>query len=308
MPRVSIALPVYNGGRFVSDAVSSLLAQTFRDFELVIVDNASTDGTSDVCRAFAASDSRVRYHRNERNIGGGPNWNLAFELANRAPYFKWAAHDDRHGPQFLERCVEALDRDPGVVLAFTRAEYMDGEGKTIQSRSLSLPLDAPDAPTRFQSLFEPYYCLEIFGVMRRSAMLARPAMGQYADGDGVLLARLALMGRFHEVPEAHFFCRRHPTQATSKFSGNYRKWALWWDPSLEGKRVFPQWRRQRELWRSLAITPLSTHDRVRCVLALLRWAKWTKHLLYYDAAHHVKEILGATGGGRPGQGVSGGSP
>ena len=101
MPRVSIGLPIYNGENFLGDAVESLLAQTFTDFELVLVDNASTDGTAAMCERFVARDKRVRYHRNPQNIGGAPNFNLAFQLADRAPYFKWAAHDDRHLPDFL---------------------------------------------------------------------------------------------------------------------------------------------------------------------------------------------------------------
>src|SRR5215471_6003223 len=216
MPRVSVALPVYNGENYLTQAVESLLAQTFTDFELLLLDNASTDRTEEICRSFAARDGRIRYQRNERNIGGGPNWNRGFELANKAPYFKWAAHDDVHAPTFLERCVAALDRDPGVVLAFTQAEFMDAEGKVLRLRKQALPLDVADPPTRFEALLDPYDCLEIFGVIRREALLGRPVLGMYMDGDGVMLAALALMGRFFEVPESLFSCRRHATQATTR--------------------------------------------------------------------------------------------
>src|SRR3954470_1068595 len=92
-PRVSIGLPVYNGQRFLAPAVSSLLAQTFADFELVICDNASTDDTEAICRRFAERDPRVRYHRNEQNVGAAPNFNRALALST-GQYFKWAAHDD----------------------------------------------------------------------------------------------------------------------------------------------------------------------------------------------------------------------
>src|SRR4051812_17741515 len=68
-PRVSIGLPVYNGGRYVRAAIESLLSQTFTDFELIICDNASSDQTQSICTAFAARDPRVRYHRNATNIG-----------------------------------------------------------------------------------------------------------------------------------------------------------------------------------------------------------------------------------------------
>src|SRR4051812_3389434 len=92
-PRLSIGLPVYNGERYVAQAVESLLGQTYSDFELIVCDNASTDGTEAILRKLAGSDSRVRYHRNDVNIGATPNFNRAFALA-RSPYFKWSAHDD----------------------------------------------------------------------------------------------------------------------------------------------------------------------------------------------------------------------
>ncbi len=68
-PRFSIGLPVYNGEKFIKEAIDSILAQTFEDFELIISDNASTDKTGEICRAYAAKDQRIRYYRNEKNIG-----------------------------------------------------------------------------------------------------------------------------------------------------------------------------------------------------------------------------------------------
>src|SRR5512139_3267591 len=114
-PRVSIGVPVYNGENFLKDALDSLLAQTFKDFEIVIADNVSTDQTEEICRSYAAKDARIRYYRNETNIGAGPNHNRVFELS-RGEYFKWVCHDDMCAPEFLERCIEVLDRDPSVVL------------------------------------------------------------------------------------------------------------------------------------------------------------------------------------------------
>ena len=67
--RVSIGLPVYNGEAFLTESIESLLAQTFDDFELIISDNASTDGTEEICRSFAAADARIQYHREPTNQG-----------------------------------------------------------------------------------------------------------------------------------------------------------------------------------------------------------------------------------------------
>src|SRR5579871_3942080 len=114
--RVSIGLPVHNGERYLREAIDSLLAQTYRDFELIISDNGSTDGTEAICRAYAAADPRIRYYREEQNRGCAWNWNRVFALA-RGEIFKWAAHDDVCAPRLVERCLEALDRCPEAVLS-----------------------------------------------------------------------------------------------------------------------------------------------------------------------------------------------
>src|SRR6185436_17133561 len=98
-PLLSIGLPVYNGQKFITNAVDAILAQTFADLELIICDNCSTDQTEAICRAYAAHDSRVHYYRNEQNIGATNNFNRTFSLAT-GKYFKWATHDDIIQPTY----------------------------------------------------------------------------------------------------------------------------------------------------------------------------------------------------------------
>ena len=81
-PKVSVGLPVFNGKRFVAEAIESILAQTFDDLELVISDNASTDGTEEICRAYAEKDERVRYVLNSENLGAAYNYNQTFHLSS----------------------------------------------------------------------------------------------------------------------------------------------------------------------------------------------------------------------------------
>ena len=92
-PRISIGMPVYNGEQFLAGALDSVLTQDFEDFELIISDNASEDGTQKICLDYAARDRRIRYYRNEMNIGGSRNHSRVFELS-AAEYFKWAHYDD----------------------------------------------------------------------------------------------------------------------------------------------------------------------------------------------------------------------
>src|SRR6267142_5432239 len=101
-PKVSVGLPVYNGEKYLPNTLKRLLEQDFEDFELIVSDNASTDGTPEICRMFAEQDPRVHYVRNEANIGLAANHNRTFELS-RGELFKWAAHDDDFPPAMLAR-------------------------------------------------------------------------------------------------------------------------------------------------------------------------------------------------------------
>src|SRR5262245_48603442 len=129
-PRISIGLPVYNGDRFLGEALDCLLSQTFEDFELIVADNASTDETPVICRAYAAADKRVRYVRNEVNIGAYRNFNKVFQLAS-GKYFKWAAADDVCHKELLARCLSVLETDSSVVAAYAKARFVDQDGQQL---------------------------------------------------------------------------------------------------------------------------------------------------------------------------------
>src|SRR5215468_4385449 len=106
-PAVSICLPVYNGENFIGEAIESIVAQTFEDIELVISDNASTDGTAEICRLAAARDRRIHYFRAEINRGLAWNHNRAFELAT-GTYSCWIGHDDVMHPNYINLCHDML--------------------------------------------------------------------------------------------------------------------------------------------------------------------------------------------------------
>jgi glycosyltransferase involved in cell wall biosynthesis len=145
-PRLTIALPVYNGARFLEKTLGSLLDQSFRDFELLIGDNASTDATSEIARAAAARDERIEYLRHPRNLGLAGNYNA---LARRASgeLFKWAPADDYYAPSYLERCVEALDEDHHAVLAYPVTIFVD-------ENDHPLPMSDPGFQLRGDSALE----------------------------------------------------------------------------------------------------------------------------------------------------------
>ena len=107
-PKVSIGMPVYNAESFLKEAIDSILSQTFSDFQVIISDNASTDSTAAICQKYVDQDSRVKYFRNNVNLGVSRNYRAAFERTSETPYFKWAAYDDVLDPQYLEKCVVSI--------------------------------------------------------------------------------------------------------------------------------------------------------------------------------------------------------
>jgi glycosyltransferase involved in cell wall biosynthesis len=112
-------MPVYNGEAFIREALDSLLAQTFGEFELVIADNASTDGTEAIARAYELRDARIRYVRHSKNAG--PTANFRFVLnQSQGEYFMWAAADDLWAPSFIARLKDALERDKAASFAMSR--------------------------------------------------------------------------------------------------------------------------------------------------------------------------------------------
>jgi len=118
-PLVSVMVPVYNRRALLPDCLKSALAQTCRDLEVIVVDNASTDGTWDVCREFARADSRVRIFRNPENIGPVRNWQRCFREAE-GRYGKLLFSDDVLSSYYLEKTLPLL-RDPHVAFVFTMA-------------------------------------------------------------------------------------------------------------------------------------------------------------------------------------------
>jgi glycosyltransferase involved in cell wall biosynthesis len=275
-PRVSIGLPVYNGRKYLHEAIDSILGQTYEDFELLLFDNASTDSTEAICRGYAKADSRVRYVRNDRNIGAAPNFNRSFHHA-AGEYFKWAAADDVCAPRFVERCVEVLDRDPSAILSYSKVAVIDERGRHLKDYDFMLDGAANPPARRFGRQITGHQCYEIFGLFRASALRKTPLIGTFAGGDAALLLELCLRGRFIEIPEVLFYSRAHPEQSTA-LRRNARTFAAWFDPRWKGKIIFPYWRLLNEYIRIVHNAPLRGGERLACYLHV---ATWTRHRLLH---------------------------
>jgi glycosyltransferase involved in cell wall biosynthesis len=215
MPLVSIGLPVHNGGAFLSRSLDSLLGQTETDLEIIISDNASTDETESICRAYVAKDSRVSYCRNESNLGLPANFNRVFQLST-GRYFKWATADDICQPEYLRRCVDVLDRDATVVLAYPRSSFIDADSNPVEMKDPGWNLRSQSAKDRFRYIvFAGHWNNAGLGLIRASALSKTRLLPKYPAGDFRLLGELSLLGKFFEIPE-YLFCRRLHSAASSQ--------------------------------------------------------------------------------------------
>jgi glycosyltransferase involved in cell wall biosynthesis len=239
-PTVSIGLPVRNGATFVAEAIESILAQTFAEFELIISDNASTDATPEICRSYAAADRRIRFYRQETNIGAAPNFNLVFHRSS-GKYFKWAAHDDLIRPTYLERCVAALEADPEAVLCQPIVEIVDGAGEREIYDHGAFGTGLPRQSDRLAARLRARRCTEVFGVIRRDALHGTALIADHVGADRTLLIELALRGRFLTVPEILFVNRDHPERFTRRHRTLHAQAAWYAATGGSQRRVLRTW-------------------------------------------------------------------
>lgn len=272
MPLVSVGLPVHNGERYIREAIDSVLAQTVQDLELIVCDNASTDGTEAICREYAARDPRVRYARNPENLGAARNFNLAFELA-RSPYFKWIAADDALEPRFLERTLERLEREPDTVAVGTGYLVVNEvDGGTTQP-AYDHEFAAPRPSQRLRKFFDRPTGSEhpVWAVVRAPVLAETGLFQPFIGADFYIVACLLLRGRVGQIPEplnrlrvhqqAYSLALRRENAGRDNMQG--RAEASWWDPERRHGRLWmPQWHLVARYARLFATAPLPLRERV----------------------------------------------
>jgi glycosyltransferase involved in cell wall biosynthesis len=275
-PKISIGLPVYNGQVYLGGAIQSILEQSYRDFELIISDNASTDGSEEICRKYAAQDPRIRYFRNEKNIGAAPNHNRVFELST-GEFFKWAAHDDLYPKQMLERCIEVLEKAPeSVSLVYSQAEMINESGVSLGIKSDPVEKRDPRPSARLaQLLLNIREYNATYGLMRSKFVRQTRLEGSFPYSDKVFLAELALLGELWEIREPLLYLRAHAGRSTF---ANTNPDALreWYDP-VEAKKaaVVPlKTRADLEIVRSVWRLRLPLGERILCFAVALALPCW----------------------------------
>lgn len=278
MPLVSVAIPVYNCERYIAESIESLLNQTYGDFELVISDNASTDNTESICRRYAALDKRVRYVRRSENIGGPANFRHVFSLCG-GKYHKWSTADDHWHREFLREAVAVLDAQPDVVLCYPKTQLIDADGKRIEDYDDNLELASDSPRQRFRDLYSRIgLCNAHLGLLRRDAMLKTRLIAGYQASDVEFLAEMALIGKFHVLPNVRFYRRFHAA-SSSWARDDATHQAAYYAPNAKGMSAVGTWKRFGFQLGLIARSPASPADKLALSIDVLRRMRYDRGIL-----------------------------
>jgi glycosyltransferase involved in cell wall biosynthesis len=215
MPRVALGLTLHNNAPHLPAAAASLLAQSYRDFGLVMLDDASSDETPRIAQALAREDGRIKYVRHHQRAGMIPTWRDVVDIATRdcpsAEYFAWVSDHDWWNPEWLARLVDVLDRDPSVVLAYPMTQRMEPDGTPVEKDlRVFQTVGLPDVGDRWVE-----FCRRgvgsgdmVYGLMRVSALRAAGIFRDVMNPDRLLIAELTLQGAIAQVQEPLWVRRR----------------------------------------------------------------------------------------------------
>jgi glycosyltransferase involved in cell wall biosynthesis len=258
-------MPVYNGEKYLPDALDSVRGQDEADIEIVISDNASTDATEEICRAAAAEDPRIRYVRQPENRGGRWNFDHVLDLAT-APYFTWAAADDIRRPAFVRRCLETFaDADPATVSVHSRTQIIDAGGVVTEDlNDADLACDEPTPHERMAHFLRAQAAHLFYGLHRTDALRRTRGIRPTVGNDLVILTELACQGPFALVPEQLFLQRRHPEQ----FSAQGQAQVRWHAPRASVRFAFPHTKVSVELARGVLAARLPAAETARALATL----------------------------------------
>jgi glycosyltransferase involved in cell wall biosynthesis len=285
-PLLSIGMPLYNAENYLREALDSILKQSFKDFELIISDNGSTDSTQKICENYARKDKRIKYIRHEKNKGAAWNFNYVVGMAE-GKYFKWAAHDDNLAKDFLKECINVLEKNDDIILVYAKAKIIDGQGKVTELYSDKLNLTSPKINVRYKMFHRAFtghfWCNAVFGVIRLNILKKTHMIRNFISSDVVLLGELSLYGKMYEISEYLFYQRIHPENSTHA-NVNVNERVSWFDPSKSGKLILTRWRHLFEYAKDIFHVKMRFIERISCCWEVKKWCWRNKRGLFRETA------------------------
>lgn len=294
-PRVSIGMPLYNREKYVGAAIESHLCQTYPDFELIITDNASTDGSEEICRAYAAKDSRVKFFKNPENLGATGNYRRCWELST-GEFFRWTPSDDMVSPNLLERAVAVLDQDPSVFVAYPRTKLINAKGEIIGDFDERLHLMEDRASERWKGVHRNIRLGNLhYGLNRADKFRKTGLMRNYNGGDFPLIAEMSLYGKFYEIQDAFFYRRMHE-EASSALKDGADVMAFY-DPKKREEFFLYYWTHFGADLKSVFRAPISLSEKFRIYAFQARCLVWGRQQYLNEVkgavAHVTRKITGS---------------
>jgi len=289
IPKISIGMPAYNAESHIGTTIEGLLAQSYADFELIISDNASTDGTRDVVEEYRRRDGRIRYVCHPENIGANPNYSYVVKCA-RGEYFKWSSSSDWCAPTFLERCLQELQAHDDSVLAATRTRLFESDLSSYSDYQQDIALLEERPTERLMSLTESMALNNAMnGLIRLSALRRTPLIEPYRNADIVLMGYLALMGKFRLV-DAGLFYRRMDVKTATALQDETAVWKHHY-PKMSIRTLFQGSKRQIGWLRAALSVQMNFGERLRVLRYVAKIWYWERNLFLEDLSDVWKYLL-----------------
>jgi glycosyltransferase involved in cell wall biosynthesis len=267
LPSVGIGLPVYNNSKYLSKTLDSLLNQTYPNIIIYLSDDCSDDGTDDICEYYAAKDKRIKYSRNEKNIGPSANSKKILALAS-TEYFMFARGHELVSQKLIEECVQVLEQDKSIVVAVGRTFWIDEEDNILLDKPVGY-YDTRGLGVAIRCVFalwgnhEYYYGLTKTEIMK-NIRLKRDIIGM----DFIVMLEMALIGSFAHVGSSTRYRRYHYGNETyGKRMHRYKTVSYRHLRIID--HVFPFARLPYHLFLSVLKSDVSTGDKIKVLLVVL---------------------------------------
>lgn len=271
-PLVTVGLAVYNGERFLAESLDAILNQHYENFVVIISDNASTDGSAEICQRYARADSRVTYFRNASNVGMPANYNLLFSRCS-TKYFRWATADDLVSQDMLESAVDTMESNDSLALCYSQAHFIDASGRVTGQWSDRLHLMQDDPVERFDCVVRNISRVHHhLGLMRTDLVRSTMLLKEHPSSDKGFVAEMSLRGKFSQIPKFQFFRRMHEDSSSWKPTDDMAHQIRRYHSAGSNGMRFVRFRVHMTYWQAIARSGLGAVDRARAYKNLCRYA------------------------------------